>query len=423
VTSDGLGGFGAGDGLTVAAGGGGGGAGLGGAVFNYGGTVSVTDSTLAGNTARGGTGARDGLGFGGALFNLNGRVTIASSTLASNTGGAVFNLGDGGEATQAGPALPVQNASDTIDNSILANSTVGSDYAAATFAGGSPGGAAAQSSSGSNNIVRDVTVPGAPAGYSWSPATTFAAFAGTSSQVDPQLGALGNNGGPTRTLLPLPGSPAIDAGGATALLTDQRGLARVGGGATDLGAVEVVKALGGGGPGNNPGVPTGPGGSIQPPVPPVGGTVAPPADAPPPPGAAPRTLATAAPLISVLVNRGRRQEANGARLTVVLDGAMTVLPGAFRVLRRRGKGVPVRVRTVVSDGQTFVTLHVRRFINGQPIRGRVRILIQGNRIQDGTSNTLGADFVSRPFRLRGHRHGRGRKTAVVLAAPLTVAPH
>jgi len=56
--------------------------------------------------------------------------------------------------------------------------------------------------------------------------------------ADPLLGSLQNNGGPTLTMLPGAGSPAIDAG-ATALTTDQRGEARPVGGGPDIGAVEV----------------------------------------------------------------------------------------------------------------------------------------------------------------------------------------
>ena len=66
--------------------------------------------------------------------------------------------------------------------------------------------------------------------------------------VDPQLGPLADNGGPTQTQLPAATTPAIDAGIANGLSADQRGLARtfdasnatnaVGGDATDIGAVE-----------------------------------------------------------------------------------------------------------------------------------------------------------------------------------------
>ncbi|MGE3817900.1 MAG: choice-of-anchor Q domain-containing protein [Isosphaeraceae bacterium] len=75
---------------------------------------------------------------------------------------------------------------------------------------------------------------------------------------DPKLGPLADNGGPTWTHKPMPGSPALGAGSNAAavldgLTTDQRGRPRFSG-AVDLGAVEVqapsVKSvdLGTGGP-------------------------------------------------------------------------------------------------------------------------------------------------------------------------------
>ena len=71
---------------------------------------------------------------------------------------------------------------------------------------------------------------------------------GTSN--DPQLGALGNDGGPTPTRLPLSGSPLIDAiplascqaDGASGITTDQRGFPRPALNGCDIGAVEVQPA-------------------------------------------------------------------------------------------------------------------------------------------------------------------------------------
>jgi hypothetical protein len=57
--------------------------------------------------------------------------------------------------------------------------------------------------------------------------------------VDPKLGKLRNNGGPTFTMLPAAGSPALGAGANPgSLTTDQRGEARPATG-VDIGAVEV----------------------------------------------------------------------------------------------------------------------------------------------------------------------------------------
>src|SRR5207244_2459322 len=66
--------------------------------------------------------------------------------------------------------------------------------------------------------------------------------------LDPKLGPLGNNGGPTWTMALLPGSPAIDAGDDALLsapfnlATDQRGLPRKSGAHVDIGAFEFQAA-------------------------------------------------------------------------------------------------------------------------------------------------------------------------------------
>jgi hypothetical protein len=52
------------------------------------------------------------------------------------------------------------------------------------------------------------------------------------------LSALSDNGGPTLSLMPLPESPVIDAGRASDLVADARGLSREAGAAPDAGAIE-----------------------------------------------------------------------------------------------------------------------------------------------------------------------------------------
>ena len=55
----------------------------------------------------------------------------------------------------------------------------------------------------------------------------FNGVAGNLVGVDPKLGPLQSNGGPTPTMALLPGSPAIDAGSnPLGLTTDQRGSSR-----------------------------------------------------------------------------------------------------------------------------------------------------------------------------------------------------
>jgi len=61
--------------------------------------------------------------------------------------------------------------------------------------------------------------------------------------TDPLLGPLFNYGGPTSTMALLPGSPAIDHGGASVNgcpTTDQRGVVRPQGPACDIGAYEAT---------------------------------------------------------------------------------------------------------------------------------------------------------------------------------------
>ena len=56
------------------------------------------------------------------------------------------------------------------------------------------------------------------------------------------LGTLRDNGGPTLSLLPLPGGPAIDAGIPSDLVADARGFSRLAGTAPDAGAIEADAA-------------------------------------------------------------------------------------------------------------------------------------------------------------------------------------
>ncbi|MBN9118617.1 MAG: Ig-like domain repeat protein [Planctomycetes bacterium] len=224
-TNPGSSGFGGGTGSANSALGGGG-AGMGGAIFNESGTVSITSSTLTGNSAIGGTGANNGQGLGGAVFTRNGTVTVAQSTLAGNTanegGGAVFAVADAG----GGSGYSGGNVGVALTNSILAD-TAGS---AADFASAALGGAT-RTFSGTNNLIE--ANAGSGNGFT----------GGIASSADPLLGPLANNGGPTQTLAPSPGSPAVDAG-SNALIpagvsTDQRGFGRTVNTTADIGAVEM----------------------------------------------------------------------------------------------------------------------------------------------------------------------------------------
>lgn len=236
--------------------GGGGGGGFGGALFIHDGMLNLVNCTLTGNTAMGGAGApgsgsqggNGGSAFGGAIFILNGDVSLINCTVAANTttagaGGVSTTpgspgLADGGAIYlhQLGPSLaspePLLRARVLLENSILATShdsahdltVTGNAYAGLDYPN------LVQSSSGRDGG----TISGLPV-----------------STSDPQLGPLGNHGGPTPTMVPAWTSPVVDAGyqGSTTPATDQRGLARVtdadgdGQARVDLGAVERPSAV------------------------------------------------------------------------------------------------------------------------------------------------------------------------------------
>jgi hypothetical protein len=193
--------------------------GQGGGVYQSGGTILLTDVTIAGNTANHGPTA-DFMqipGFGGGIYAASGTLTVADSTIADNTadvGGGIDNF-----------------ATFTASNSIIAtNDAISSNPDVAN---------SGTIDSLGHNLIGDADASG--------PWVSSDLTGSTTKPLYPGLGTLAGNGGPTQTLLPLTGSPAIDAG-SNALLgagvtTDQRGLGRISGSAVDIGAVEVQQPL------------------------------------------------------------------------------------------------------------------------------------------------------------------------------------
>ncbi|HEX4607113.1 MAG TPA: VCBS repeat-containing protein, partial [Urbifossiella sp.] len=136
-----------------------------------------------------------------------------------------------------GTATPAQTATVTVANSILANTLGGSDVVNAQGTGTATLNATGPNIVSTAVVNTDGTVTGTPA-----------------TVTNPDLGPLTGNGGPTKTLAPNPGSPALDAGSntaAAALRTDQRGgnFVRVFNGKVDLGAVEAQPGFGAAGAG------------------------------------------------------------------------------------------------------------------------------------------------------------------------------
>jgi hypothetical protein len=167
------------------------------------GTFDITNSTFASNTA---------VDLGGALALNGGSGTITNVTFAGNsvTGGS----GKFAAAISGG-------VSPTVANTIFSNDT--------TMDQGSPMQCWFSPYTGSGDVQwpKDHVDGDAPD----SPCVKNITFA------DPMLGALGDNGGPTKTLVPGKGS-AADGIGNMCPSTDQRGNARPASGCT-AGAVQV----------------------------------------------------------------------------------------------------------------------------------------------------------------------------------------
>lgn len=218
---------------------GGSGGGLGGAIFNHRGTLSLTDVTVTNNSAVGGGGTSSGSGLGSAIFNLNGAVTIQFSTLANNSVDGSNGNGSNGSGDATVYSLAYGNM---IEDGTASNATL-------TIVDSIVAGTTASNGAGNNDVV-SLAVNGNQtntAALTYADANLVGLSSGTSSgpaplTTAPNLGALADNGGPTQTMRPLGGSPAIDAvapvAGQCAVSVDQRGVSRPQGAGCDIGAVE-----------------------------------------------------------------------------------------------------------------------------------------------------------------------------------------
>jgi hypothetical protein len=205
--------------------------GAGGGIYNTG-TLTVMSSTLSGNSATGRVGS-----VGGGIAN-SGTLTVTDSTLSGNSVSGGLGAGYGGGIDNSGTLT-------ITDSTLSGNSAAGMNFA------GYGGGVYAGSLSARNTIFARNTGPSAPdvygtltsQGHNLIGNTTGASGFVSSDllNVDPMLGALQNNGGPTQTMALLAGSPAIDAGDNTgAPMWDQRGpgFPRIEHGTIDIGAFE-----------------------------------------------------------------------------------------------------------------------------------------------------------------------------------------
>ncbi|GMV24577.1 MAG: hypothetical protein AMXMBFR58_06080 [Phycisphaerae bacterium] len=208
--------------MTIASGGGG---------ISSSGTLSISNSTISGNSA----------GQGGGGISSTGTLTMTNSTVSNNTAGSVMGGGGGGisgigtitisNSTIAnnsgafdGGGIRVSSGTATIKSTIIAGNTLsltsGASDVTGTLAAGS-----------TNNLIGDAASAGGLTN----------GVNGNLVGVDPKLGALADNGGPTQTMALAADSPAINTGlNPSNLTTDQRGtgFARVRGTAIDIGAYE-----------------------------------------------------------------------------------------------------------------------------------------------------------------------------------------
>ena len=261
------GGFGGGDGTVFPNGGAG--AGMGGAIFNHRGSLSLLNVTVTGNVAAAGSRGNAGSGLGAAIFNLNGTVTIAYSTLANNavSGSNILHDYIFANGFEAQFSTNTHSPGDGTVYSVAYGNKIEDgtkSLAALTISDSIIAGTVASNGAGNNDVVNNVVAGTHPAnsgnvatltftgsniiGASWNVGSSTGATAtqngALTSNADPKLGALFNYGGPTQTMRPLPGSPAINAiapvAGNCAVNTDQRGQSRPVGSGCDMGAVELT---------------------------------------------------------------------------------------------------------------------------------------------------------------------------------------
>ena len=292
------------DGITFTAGTGAGAlnTGRGGAIYNVGGTLTISNSVITGNTAPNGGGLNNAASTGPAVnATLNIVNCVVSNNTATGSGGGMQNFSTstvnidrstfmgnvsngttGGGGGQLNGGVRITNSTFANNSApagsgggIQTNGTLGAIFTNVTIAGNTSlnngGGIHRATTSPTfwirNSIIANNTgaattldVSNSAAGLI-SEGNNIIGSVGTSTgwimsdqqNVNPMLGQLANNGGPTQTFLPQAGSPAINMGNNCVLtstcsannppanvIVDQRGTARPQGGSVDVGSVEVA---------------------------------------------------------------------------------------------------------------------------------------------------------------------------------------
>src|SRR5262245_20413688 len=235
----------------------------GGGIYN-GGTLTVSNSTFYGNEADGvslSNGNDASSANGGAIFST-GTLTVSNSTISNNFSiGSSYYVPDPFEpyfytimnTDATGGGLYVFAGTASIDHSTIAGNRATGQW---FYEGTGYGGGIAVNNNGSqlqlyDSILADNSADHGPdlyggvtsLGHNLIGNSNGSGFAVSDLlNVDPRLGPLQDNGGPTQTMALLYGSPALDAGDGTAAPAyDQRGpgFARIVGGTIDIGAFEA----------------------------------------------------------------------------------------------------------------------------------------------------------------------------------------
>lgn len=245
----------------------------GGAGIDASGTITITDTTISGNV---GTGSGAGIRASGTVELTRVRVIGNETTGASNSGGGVSASGltmteslifDNESAAHGGGLFGsglVTNTTiygntagtrgggvSTSGDLTLRNVTVAENVAADNGNSALVFGSTAELHL--DNTILTSTAAGdecdgvAPTSVGHNladDATCNLSAVGDMASTASSLGPLADNGGPTNSAEPQPGSAAIDNGSDVGLVTDQRGFGRPGGAGFDIGAIEVGGANG-----------------------------------------------------------------------------------------------------------------------------------------------------------------------------------
>ena len=208
-------------------------AGNAGGVWMFGGNLTMSNTTISGNTTVG----QDG----GILFQSGATGSLTNSTISGNTAGSF----PGGLRIIDGDTVTLTNCTVTDNRS---NGAVGGIQVVGSLSALRLQNTIVANNVGPNFVNNSGTVTSLGNNLASDSGGGLLIGAGDQINTNPLLAPLGNNGGPTPTHLLLPGSPAIDKGGA-GVSTDQRGLPRpfdipgvtnaANGNGSDIGAVEI----------------------------------------------------------------------------------------------------------------------------------------------------------------------------------------